>query len=593
VFVPIAIAAFLTFLLNPLVASLRRRGVGKTPSVLIAVLITALLLTIIGWMATSQISSLFHELPNYTYTVKEKIRSLKQVALGSSPIAKMVADIYDEIALPSPAAGGNVARESGDIRVGEDQPRTAVVAPGAPFWLSRIATFLSPLMESMAQLALALVLLIFMLHRREQLRNRIIRLLGQGRIAATTRFVDEAGQRVSRFLLMQALVNGTFGLIIGTGLLLIGVRYALLWGFLAAIFRYLPFIGPILSAVFPVAISFAMSSTLAPTLLVIGLFMAVELVIANLVEPRLYGLSMGVSEIALLVSAAFWAFLWGPIGLVLSSPLTVCLVSLGRYTPKLEFLWLLLGDEPALDPQISFYQRLLARDEREALELILATLEPDCADSVYDTMLVPALRASKRGHRQNLISDADLSFVLGATKKIVEDLGERCRVNPNQGRASDIDARDSGRKSPTPIKILGCPGHGKADRLALEMLRQLLDPDQCALELIEPETLASELIALIAANKPSLICIATVPPGGLARTRYLCKRLRTEFPDLRIVVCRWGSKADPLRDPGGLKKVGADTVTATLVETRRRIASLLPVLAANQQDARVLQCSRD
>ena len=361
VFIPIAMAAFLTFLLNPLVALLRRGRIGRTPSVVIAVFFAALVLSIVGWMATAQISNLLGELPRYTVTIKEKIRSLKRVASGSSPFARMVADIYDEIALPSPSATSDRNTRKDSVNGQEEPKQTIVVGSEPPSWLSRFATFLNPLMESMAQLALAFVLLIFMLHRREELRNRIIRLLGPGRIAATTRFVDLAGQRISRFLLMQALVNGAFGLIIATGLFLIGVRYALLFGFLAAIFRYLPFIGPILAATFPAAISFAMSSTLAPTLFVIGFFVAVELVVANIVEPRLYGQSIGVSEIALLVSAAFWAFLWGPIGLVLSSPLTVCLVSLGRYSPKLEFLWLLLGDEPALDPQSSFYQRLLAR----------------------------------------------------------------------------------------------------------------------------------------------------------------------------------------------------------------------------------------
>jgi len=583
-------AAFLTFLLNPLIALLRRRGVGRTPSVLFAVLITALILTLVAWMATSQVSSLLKELPNYTYVVKEKIRSLKQVASGSSRIVKMMAVIYDEIALTSPVDTADLGGGKRDVRVSEDRPRTVLVGPQPPFWLSRIATFLNPLMESMAQLALAFVLLMFMLHRREELRNRIIRLLGPGRIVATTRFVDEAGQRISRFLMMQALVNGTFGVIIGAGLLLIGVRYALLWGFLAAIFRYLPFIGPILAAAFPAAISFAMSSTLAPTLLVLGLFLAVELVVANLVEPRLYGQSMGVSEIALLVSAAFWAFLWGPIGLVLASPLTVCLVSLGRYAPQLEFLALILGDGPALDPQISFFQRLLARDQREAEELVLASLTSDSGDTIYDTMLVPALRAAKHSHRRAIIDDAELSFVLGAIEKIVEDLGER-RDSQNQSQAGKFGVPETKRESRSAITIFGCPGHGEADRIALEMLGQLLDPIQWALELIEPRTLAAELIESIAASKPALVCIAMVPPGGLARTRYLCKRLRANFPDLRLVVCWWGSKADGLRDPGGLKKAGADSVTATLGETRQRISSLLPVLAANQKDAGLLRCS--
>ena len=203
--------------------------------------------------------------------------------------------------------------------------------------------------------------MIFMLQKREELRNRIIRLAGRGQIVAATRFVDEAGQRISRFLLMQAIVNGAFGLILGLGLLLMGVKYALLWGFLAALLRYLPYIGPYLAAVFPISLSLAMFDGWGTTLMVAGLFLTLELIVANAIEPWLYGQSMGVSEIALLVSAAFWAFLWGPVGLVLSSPLTVCLVMLGRYVPQLEFLAVILGDKPALDTGVSFYQRLLAR----------------------------------------------------------------------------------------------------------------------------------------------------------------------------------------------------------------------------------------
>ncbi len=226
-------------------------------------------------------------------------------------------------------------------------------------------------MEYLGELALAIILVIFMLQKREELRNRLIRLMGRGRIATATKFVDEAGQRISRFLLMQAMVNGTFGLVLAGGLLLIGVKYALLWGFLAAMLRYLPYIGAYLAAVFPISLGLAMFDGWGTVFMVAGLFVVLELIAANFVEPWLYGQSMGVSEIALLVAAAFWAVLWGPIGLVLSSPLTVCLVMLGRYVPQLEFLAVLLGDEPALDPSVSFYQRLLARDQDEAEDLVL------------------------------------------------------------------------------------------------------------------------------------------------------------------------------------------------------------------------------
>lgn len=580
VFIPLTMAAFLTFLLNPLVVGLRRHGLGRTPSVLVAVLITAFLLTIVGWAATTQISSLLKELPNYTQTMTEKIRSLKKVALGSGPLSRMVNDVYKEIILPAPAAAGDQVQQA--VRAVEDQPRAVVVDAHPPVWLSRVATFLNPLMEFMAQLALALVLLIFMLHKPEELRNRTIRLLGQGRIVATTRFVDEAGERISRFLLLQAMVNGAVGLLIGAGLYLLGVKYALLWGFLTAIFRYLPYIGIFLAVAFPALISFAMSTSLAPTLMIIGLYLVVELVVANLIEPHLYGQSMGVSEIALLVSAAFWASFWGPIGLVLSSPLTVCLVSLGRYVPQLEFLWVLLGDGPPLDPQVHLYQRLLARDENEARELVLAQLESDGIDAIYDNRLIPALRAAKLNHHQELITDSDLAAILSAIHAIVDELEERAREVSRPASAGESEQGHEGATSRPPITIVGCPGHGEGDRLALLMLRPLLDPHQWSVEVVAARTLVAELIEQVAAKRPPLVCIANVTPGGVARTRYLSKRLRATFPDLRILVCRWGLTARR-GDPGGLKKAGADTVTASLLETREGLASLLPVLAAKQK----------
>ena len=248
---------------------------------------------------------------------------------------------------------------------------------------------------------------------------------------------------------MQAMVNGTFGLIFGLGLLLIGVKYALLWGFLAAMLRYLPYIGPYLAVTFPISLSLAMSEGWGTTLMVIGLFLTLELIISNFIEPRLYGQSMGVSEIALLVSAAFWAFLWGPIGLVLSSPLTVCLVVLGRYTPRLEFLSVLLGDEPALDISISFYQRLLARDQDEAEDLILEQIkESGSPEQVYDAMLLPALGAIKRNRVRGDITEDDERYALQSIQEIVEDLGQRA-------------ARRAARRQDRG----GVPGGGGNDRL--------------------------------------------------------------------------------------------------------------------------------
>ena len=424
IFIPVALAIFLTFLLNPVVSRLRTWGLRRTPAVILTVFTAALLLGVTCWIVTVQVSSLLRELPEHTETVKAKIKSLKTLVEGSGRFARMVEEIDREIkgAPASPHAGQSHSAEN--PAQPPAQPRAVIIEPQSPVWLGRITSFLSPLMECLGEFALAIILVIFMLQQREEFRNRVIRLVGYARVAPATKFVDEAGNRISRFLLLQALVNGSFGLLLGFGLLALGVKYALLWGFLGAMLRYLPYIGPYLAAFLPVSTALALNEGWATTLLVIGLFLTLELVIANVIEPRLYGQSMGVSEVALLVSAAFWAFLWGPIGLVLSSPLTVCMVMLGRYVPQLEFLAVLLGDEPALNLKDSFFQRLLARDQDEAEDLILERLETAPPDEIFDNVLVPALCSTRQSVSRGEITEADEQAIMHSLGEIVDDLGD-------------------------------------------------------------------------------------------------------------------------------------------------------------------------
>jgi hypothetical protein len=340
-----------------------------------------------------------------------------------------------------------------------------------------------------------------------------------------------------------------------------------------------------------------------------------ELIVSNFIEPRLYGQSLGVSEIALLVSAAFWAFLWGPVGLVLSSPLTVCLVVLGRYIPRLEWIAVLLGDEPALDSGISFYQRLLARDQDEAEDLAIEHIKnAKSIDPIFDQMLVPALSAVKRNRLRGEINEDDELFVLQAIREIVEDLSEFHL--DDYARPADknslLDATNTPDKSPSstnPVPIFGCAAHDAEDRVSLEMLATLLDPDKWQLQQIAEGTLTAELLELVANQNPPLVCIAAIPPGGLAHTRYLCKRLRARFPDIKILVGRWGQgenlEETPNRDLNSatplageqaasdlaatkeatanpaihaLKQAGADMVATSLRDTRDQLATLFPVL---------------
>ena len=386
------------------------------------------------------------------------------------------------------------------------------------------------MVESLGGLALALVLVVFMLLKREDLRNRLIRLVGHGRLTVTTKAVDDAGQRISRFLLMQLIINAGFGLVLAVGLFLIGVPHAFLWGFLAAVLRYVPYLGD-LDHVGPAAH--------AEPGHVPGLGAAApgpwvdrgpRTGHHNVMEPWLFGHSMGVSEVALLVAAAFWAFLWGPVGLVLSSPLTVCLVVLGKYVPQLEFLDVLLGDEPALDPDVSYYQRLLARDQDEAAQLVLAQAKTSAARTGLRRAAGAGPELRQTGPRAGR-PDGSRRAVRPAG-----DAGDRGRP----GRAPGGRGREGGRgggggdRGPDAPQSPGPGLSGPATRrtrLALEMLRQLLDPARWEVEVLSLEMLSAELVALAGEKEPAVVCIGALPPGGLAHTRYLCKRLRARLPE--------------------------------------------------------------
>jgi hypothetical protein len=436
-------------------------------------------------------------------------------------------------------------------------------------------------LETLGGLALALVLVVFMLLKREDLRNRLIRLVSHGQITVMTKALDDAGQRISRFLLMQLIVNATVGLTVSLGLLAIGVQYPFLWGFVAAVFRYIPYVGVWIAALPPLILSLAMFEGWVQPLLVISLFLVIELTASNVVEPRLYGHSIGVSEVALLVAAAFWAFLWGPIGLILSSPLTVCMVVLGKYVPQLEFLDVLLGDEPPLDAHVTFYQRLLARDQDEATQLILAQAKASSPEQVYDDFLVPALNYAKRDRERDDLTESDEQFVVEAIREILEDLGERREAATLAKEA--IDPKElADAAALVRLRILACPARDEADRLALEMVRQLLDPAKWDVEVAAVETLTADLVAQVAAQTPALVCIGALPPGGLAHARYLCKKLRSRFPEVKIIVGRWGLTGGVEANREQLQDAGADLTATTMLETRGQLNSLLPILTQAQ-----------
>ncbi len=605
IFIPVALAIYLSFLLGPIVSGLQRRGLGRTPAAVGVVLLVGVFLGGVCWMVTHEFSGLVEELPSYSGNIRERIHDL-QSTTGAGPV-QAVERLLKELSgqsKPSPAAespnesAGDSHREPAPPTPGSaksdaarptleltpEAPKTpsnsnplpVEVTPASPPWLSHLPLFLSSAAEMLGGLVLTLVLIMFMLVKREDLRNRVIWLFGSGHLTYSTRAVDDATQRISRFFARQAMINAGFGCVIGVGLSLIGVRYAFLWGFFGALLRYIPYVGPVIASVPPLLVSLAMSSGWASPILVLALFVVVESVCGNVIEPSVFGRSLGVSEVGLLVMSAFWAFLWGPIGLVLANPLTVCLVVLGKNVPQMEIFSVLLGDEPALPPDVSFYQRLYARDQDEALELVVAYLRTNPAEQVYDDLLIPALTMMKCDRERDELTDEDERFIVEAMRELLTEIDTRPTKNGQTTGAAPQPAASNGQAPDTVLpkaRVLAAPARDAADELALEMLRRLLDPEKWDLEIAPQEMLSSELVEEADRTRPGVLCLASLPSGGLARTRYLCKRLRNRLPEMRIIVGRWGLKAGIEANAEQLREAGVDEVDVTLLATRTRLTA--------------------
>jgi predicted PurR-regulated permease PerM len=566
--IPVALSILFTFLLSPVVSGVQQTGLGRIPAVILTVVLAFSLLGGIVWVVTLQLTSVANELPTYRKNILQKIADVRGAGKGGAleSVQKTAEDLMAEFQKQDEPAGATA------------KPREVIVKgeETSTFWPLPLA--MAPMLERLAAGGLVIVLVIFMLIQREDLRNRIFRLVGYGQLTITTKALEEIGDRISRYLLMQSIINGVFGLGVGIGLFFIGLPYAVLWGFLATVLRFIPYIGSVVAAILPIAFSLAVFSGWVSPLLVIALFVIVEPFIGMVLEPLLYGESVGVSGVALLISISFWTWLWGPIGLILATPLTVCIVVLGKYIPQLEFFAVLLSDESVMETKVTYYQRLLAIDQDEAAEIVEEHLKSHPREEVYDDVLIPALNYVKRDFDLGRLAEKGQQFVLQATREILEDLDGFKPENSSLPSPPADAAATVGAQRPdatAKIRIIGCPVRDEADELSLLMLRQLLDPARYELEILADELLAAEIVDQIAEKNPALICFASLPPGGLAQTRYLCKRLRARFPDTKLIVGRWGSRTD---SSNALAAAGADKIGNTIVETRDHIIQLGQIL---------------
>jgi len=546
--IPVALAVLFTFLLAPPVNWLERRRVSRVISV---VLVTALALALAVGAAVAiarQVGSLLDAYPRYEPNVTAKIEELR--ARGRSglvdklqSVSERIADQLDRRGTRAPTRAERELARAQPVRIVQD----------TPFGLSQLWTIAGPLLEPLASFGLVLVLVIFMLVHREDMRDRVISLMGVQRLAGTTRALEDAAERVSRYLLMQLMVNSGFGVAVALGLWAIGVPYALLWGCFAALLRYIPYLGSWLSALLPIALSLLVSREWTAALEVVALFGVLELTTNMVIEPLVYGRGMGVSQAALLIAVAFWTWLWGPVGLVLASPLTVCLAVLGRYVPFLKFFDTLLGDTPPLAPSHRLYQRLLAQDDVEAAELLDDYAALDGLDRAYDEIVVPVLAQGRNDLRHGRINEAEHA-------RLVEDLQALVDAHPRLIRPDALVGADR-------MRVLAFPLRGEVDETAVTMLGKIIDIGHIEWTAASSVTMASDIVERASDEAIGAVVLVSVPPGGLAQVRYVVKRLRASLPNRPILVVRPGLlPALQTRQRKELADLGVNRIASSLAE---------------------------
>jgi len=538
VLIPLALAILLSFLLAPAVGALEHLRLGRLASTLIAVAVGAALIGGIGYIAARQALSLAAKLPEYRENIQKKIRAVRAPDEGAIGKAAEAIKELESQAAPQSAA---------PLRVTET----------APSAFAALVEWIEPFAKPVATAVAVAVFTILMLLNRESMRERLIGLIGPGQINVATRALGEASTRVSRYLYMLLLVNASFGIPFGVALHFIGIPNALLWGMLGTLLRFIPYAGVWAAAALPTMLAFAIFDGWSEVLWVLGTFFVLELILVNAVEPWLYGRSAGLSAIAVIAAALFWTWLWGPVGLLLAVPLTVCIAVMGRYVPELGYLNVLLGVEPVLTPEARYYQRLLARDAEEAAELAEAYATEHGVAELYDNVLVPALTLAETDRHKGTLDAERERFVLQTTRDIIEPMEEE--LPAAAGTAS--------------VAII--PAHDDADELAASMLARLLRSQQVSADVLSPDSLAAETLQQIEKRAYRVVCISAVPPRAGAHAARLVRRLKKAFPELQVVIALWTSESTERVRPR-LLAAGADEVLSRISEAASYLRQLAP-----------------
>jgi predicted PurR-regulated permease PerM len=566
ILIPLAFALILAFLLTPAVTWLSRLGISRVPAVAITLLIVTAAVASTGWIIAAQLVEVANRLPSYRQNIRGKIEALQMPKTGPfGQAAHSLKDIGEELARAS-TGGKQPADPDAPVAVRIVEPNTNPV--------TAIGNLARPSLLPLASTAIVLIFAIFILLEKEDLRNRLLRLAGTGKLIAMTEALDEAAKRVSHYLLLQVLVNACFGVIVGVGMYFIGVPNAALWGVVAGILRIVPYVGTVVAGLLPILLSLAVFDHWGPPLLVFLLFAAIELVTANFVEPVLYGVHTGISSLALLVTAVFWAALWGPAGLILSTPLTVCLVVLGRNFPQLAFLHILLGDEPALPPAAQLYQRLLAMDNQDANLVVDAFLKDNTLAQLYDSVLVPALTMAEQDRHRGAIDSVREEFLFLNINEMVAEFSEYQPTAVMEDAPPDLSApRFSGR-------VLCTPAHDQADEITAAMLAQLLEQRGCIALSFPRGAEWEDMLEVVEPGPDDVICISALPPYSFAPARNACRRIRSHFPGVRLIVAVWGFGGESKKAMARFDRTPPDQLCTSFDQVLEHILTPIPQLVA-------------
>ena len=590
IIIPIALAILLSFVLAPLVGLFQRIRIPRGLAVVSVVIIAFAFISAMGSLLASQLTQLAGDLPRYQSTISEKIQSFRETTAGRGTLERasgMLKDLSNELDKPKDAASALGAGASPKAAA----PLTPVpveVRQPDPGALESLQSLISPLLHPLATTGIIIIFVIFILLQREDLRNRLIRLAGSHDLQRTTAALDDAASRLSRLFLIQLLLNGSFGVIIGTGLWLIGVPSAILWGILAAVLRFVPYIGAAIAAAFPLVLAVAVDPTWSMLLWTLALFLIVEPIVGHVIEPMVYGHSTGLSPVAVVASATFWTALWGPIGLVLATPLTVCLVVLGRHVERLEFLDVMFGDRPALSPPEIFYQRMLAGDPTEASEKAEEFLKERSLTSYYDEVALKGLQLAQADAERGALDHERLTKISDAVSEFANNIADQDdRPLPKVNSTTDAEATSAVEtvaenapyenlpvlsKNDLPPEwqgehpVLCVAGRSLIDQAAAIMLGQLSTAHGLAARVEPAEALSTANVFRLETTGVAIVCLVYMDASGPAHMRYSVRRLRRKIPKATIILGCWMKDMDPealetLRD--GAK---ADLAAASLGE---------------------------